>query len=275
MGQEYDILVPVYQAGTLGSWRDSTEFARRLGHPLLPVLTAIETTLLAHDQPIPKQAESMARAEGWDVDALLKWKAYRSTQLDYLPSLGSMSLDPITKAPENSRWFRLPLASFLVLGVYVILVLGLIMLTDQNAITITYRTMVYAMMFAPFGAILRWRLSDWNGKCTVPGWEWLPLGTLVVNVVGCIVSAFAVASEYRHLELVNNEVEKFWIVGTLRAVKVGFAGCLTTVSSFAAEVSGFMQSGSDHAYPYILTTLGTSCLLGCIVYGSIVFLEPW
>jgi fluoride ion exporter CrcB/FEX len=271
------MLIPVYQAGNLGSWRDSTEFARRLGQPLLPLLTEIEIIVLAHNQPIPKLAESTARAEGWDVDALLKWKAQRSTDLDYLPSLGSMSLGGMTQAPENSKWFRLPLAAALVFGVYVLLFLGLTLLTDRNAVTVTYRTMVYAMIFAPTGAILRWRLSAWNGRCKVPGWEWLPVGTLVVNVVGCVVSAFAVATEYRHLEFIanNNEVEKFWLVGTMRAVKVGFAGCLTTVSTFAAEVSGFMQSGTDHAYPYILTALGTSCSLGCIVYGSIVFLAPW
>jgi CrcB protein len=142
------------------------------------------------------------------------------------------------------------------------------LLDGENAHTVTYRTMVYAMLFAPAGALLRWKLSVWNGKLNVSGWEWLPLGTLAANIFGSVLSTSLVASEYRIGS--NYFTSPFWTVGSIRAAKIGFAGSLTTVSTFVAEVSGFMQQKTEHAYPYIVTTLSISCALSAVVYGSIV-----
>lgn len=273
MGQAYDMLTPIQDVTTLARWRDSTESARRLGHAHLDLLTEIETCVLAKDHAmIAPDAESLARAEGWDLDSLLKWKNSRSSEATRLPSIGSIPLDNSLRPVEDSRFFHLPVATGLVATLYAMLFLGLILLNEQAATIVTYRTMVYAMMFAPFGALLRWKLSVWNGNCKIRNWEWLPLGTLTVNVLGSLISAVAVGGEYHHLNGRFSKNEGFWLVGSIRAVKVGFAGSLTTVSTFASEVSGFMQSGSDHAYPYIGVTLGISCVGASIVYASVVFL---
>lgn len=244
----------------IASWRDSTESVRRIGHVLLPVLTDIETKVLAHNLPLSPDLEALARAEGWDVESLLKWRVNNSEM---------MELEDITisESRKESIWFTLPVAVFFVVSVYTLLFLGLLLLKETSPTTITYRTMVYSMIFAPFGAILRWRLSILNGNFCILGWEWLPFGTFLANFIGSIVSIATIATEYRRdvLMLENN----FWIMGTSRAIRVGFAGCLTTVSTFAAEVTQYMHSGSDHGYPYILTTLVTCCLVSCMVYGAI------
>ena len=277
MGDSYGMVVPVNDIDSLLRWRTSTESARRVGNPLLPVLTKIETAILAYRQPfMVPEAESVARTEGWDLTALQVWADLRAQDMNYLPSLSSKSSSGSGSGiPEESKWFTLPVAASLVAAVYVVLFVGLCALNTRDAPTITYRTMVYAMMFAPSGALLRWRLSALNGTCGTEGWEWLPLGTLVANVLGSVVSMAAVGGEVHLQDLY--EAENFWGVGTIRAVKVGFAGCLTTVSTFAAEVSGFMhgcEKQNGHAYPYILISIGTSCVLACAVYGLIVFFAP-
>ena len=134
--------------------------------------------------------------------------------------------------------------------------------------------MVYGMLFAPSGALLRWKLSGWNGNaiCLPAEWRWLPAGTYVANVFGSAVSIAAVAIEYRfNTGYTNLDVTNFWLVGTIRAIKVGFAGSLTTVSTFVAEVSSFMHGQTDHAYPYILVTLCSSSCIGSMLYALIVF----
>ena len=269
MGENYGMLLPVNNIGSLIRWRDSTESARRVGHPLLPVLTEIETSLLVKSQPyVTEQCASIARAEGWDIDALQEWITEKGNGMDFLPSVSSTSLKPGTIPPEETIWFRLPIAAGILAMIMGALGLGVILLRANDAHTITYRTMAYSMLFAPAGAILRWKLSVWNGKYPVEGWEWLPVGTLTVNILGSLISAACVAGEFHSLSIYADG--SFWTVGTMRAVKVGFAGCLTTVSTFAAEVSGYMQD-NDHAYPYILTTLTLACTLSCAVYGFIVF----
>lgn len=105
---------------------------------------------------------------------------------------------------------------------------------------------------------------------TRQGWEWFPLGTFTANFVGSIISVIAIGAEY-DMESIY-DVTRFWGVGTIRAVKVGFVGSLTTVSTFVAEIYGFMQS-SDHAYPYIISTLVSCCAAASFFYGGLLLLR--
>ena len=130
--------------------------------------------------------------------------------------------------------------------------------------------MVYAMLWAPPGAILRWKLSSINGTMTTKGWEWFPLGTFTANFIGSVISIVAIGGEY-DMESIY-DVTLFWGVGTIRAVKVGFAGSLTTVSTFVSEIHGFMQT-SDHAYPYIFTTLSACCAVASFFYGGLLLMR--
>jgi fluoride ion exporter CrcB/FEX len=273
-------LHPIDRIDDLRIWRESTVDIRRVGHPLLPVLLDVENAVFVHHRPIPPQAESIARAEGWAVDNLLEYvTAKQTSDMDMLPSISSgshgiknnyystTSLSSISW--DNLKWFQLPFAATVCGSVMVLLLLGIFIVNAPNAIAATNRTMMYAMLFAPSGALLRWKLSEFNGNFPYfpEQWRWLPAGTFLANIIGSLVSITAVAMEYR----IGNDSNSFWAVGTIRAIRVGFAGSLTTVSTFVAEVSHFMHSKTDHAYPYILTTLCTACSLSCIVFALIVF----
>jgi CrcB protein len=266
-GGTYGELLPLGRLDALERWRASTATARRVGHAMLPILIEIEQAVFVAERPVPSELASIALGERWDVDSLQEWTYGKARDIEYLPSLGSRSMSSISM-PTHSVWFTLPVASLLLTGFLMVLIVLLLMLDGGSIHTVTYRTMVYAMLFAPAGALLRWKLSSLNGKLNVEGWEWLPLGTLLVNVLGSAMSTSLVASEYRIGS--NYFTSPFWTVGTIRAAKIGFAGSLTTVSTFIAEVSGFMQQKTEHAYPYIMTTLILSCGLSAVVYGSIV-----
>ena len=43
----------------------------------------------------------------------------------------------------------------------------------------------FALLFAPFGALLRWKLALLNGR--MPKWKWYPVGTLAANLVACCI----------------------------------------------------------------------------------------
>ena len=260
-------------------WRSSTVDVRRVGNPGLPALVEVENALLVLKRRIPPEAESIARANGWEVDALIDYVSNKERDFGHLPSVASSTSlgaakHPIHDPHHEPRYLMLPVAGMSFAMVVLVLLLGLVLINDQTATSVTNRTMVYGMLFAPSGALLRWKLSGWNGNaiCLPAEWRWLPAGTYVANVFGSAVSIAAVAIEYRfNTGYTNLDVTNFWLVGTIRAIKVGFAGSLTTVSTFVAEVSSFMHGQTDHAYPYILVTLCSSSCIGSMLYALIVF----
>ena len=272
-------LYPMSRIDCLERWRASTVEIRRVGNAFLPVLLDIENALFVERRLIPPESELIAREQGWDIDRLLDYMTDKECDLRSLPSVTSSgSKHAMAKyVVSESPYMQLSLVATLLAVTIVVLLFGLIFVNAPNAFAITYRTMIYSMLIAPTGALLRWNLSGLNGgKCALlpESWRWLPVGTFTANIIGSLVSITAIALEYR---LQNNasisfDATNFWSIGTIRAMKVGFAGCLTTVSSFVAEVNGFMQSRNNHAYPYILASLCTSCLLSSIFYGMIVYI---
>jgi fluoride ion exporter CrcB/FEX len=255
---------PMDQMQCLERWRSSTCEARRVGHSLLPMLIEIETTIFVNRLPLSSQGGSISRHNNWDADSLIKWSQYRESDCARLPSVSNHS-----DAPETiNNLFTPPVAGIMLACALGALVLGLALLRQQNAYAITDRTSCYAMLLAPLGALTRWQLGKWNGKCSMDDWKWLPIGTLAANVAGSVISITMVATEFR-----VGGLEGFWTAGTLRAVRVGFAGCLTTVSTFVAEVAGFGdKTHQDRAYAYAVISLSLSCFLSCIAYAIIVYL---
>jgi fluoride ion exporter CrcB/FEX len=270
-------LYPTSRIDCLERWRISTVEIRRVGNAFLPVLLDIENAVFVERRLIPPASELIAREQGWDIDSLIDYITDKESDLRSLPSVASSASKHGVTIYMESPYMQLSLVATFLAVVFTVLLFGLIFVNAPNAFAITYRTMIYSMLLAPTGALLRWNLSGLNGgKCTLlpESWRWLPAGTFTANIFGSLVSIISVALEYR---LQNNssasfDATNFWSIGTIRAVKVGFAGCLTTVSTFVAEVSGFMQSRNNHAYPYIMTSLCTACLLSSIFYGMIVYI---
>lgn len=86
----------------------------------------------------------------------------------------------------------------------------------------------FALLFAPFGCVLRWLLSRLNAM--ERPLRWFPAGTFAANVTACSI-AFIIAG------LTNRYNLGYWPMVILPAIRVGFAGALSTVSTFIAEVN--------------------------------------
>lgn len=273
MGQpgekDYGEMLPLGRLDALESWRASTKESRRIRHPQLELLKRIETTVLCEGLPVPADTISLAKANGWDLGGLETWAISTRNRADRLPSLSASTI--LLSAEEEPRVFQPVFAAILFGLVMTVLLVLLIVLNGQHSYTITNRTMVYSMLFAPWGALLRWKLSELNGTVTSKGWEWYPMGTFLANFIGSIISIIAIGGEY-DIEETAYDASIFWGIGTIRAVKVGFAGSLTTVSTFVAEITGFMNK-TDHAYPYIFTTIGACCAVASLFYGTLLLIR--
>jgi len=131
-----------------------------------------------------------------------------------------------------------------------------------------YRQMWMTCLLAPFGSVLRWRISElnkrnlrWTGSLM-----WLPWGTLIANILAAVISLAAEALNSRSLDPDDSGYE--WASPALIAIEIGFAGSLSTVSTMVREM--FSLETSKQSYTYGLITIVTSMLLGLLVYSPII-----
>ncbi|CAD6204542.1 unnamed protein product [Miscanthus lutarioriparius] len=115
---------------------------------------------------------------------------------------------------------------------------------------------------APPGVWLRWYLARLNGQGIGKqrSLKWLPIGTLVANVLAAgIMAILAVTSKAVHTERSSTIIS---------GIQLGFLGCLSTVSTFAAEVYTMRRSGQiARAFVYAASTFLLSFVLGTLVYS--------
>ena len=104
----------------------------------------------------------------------------------------------------------------------------------------------FALLFAPFGCILRWLLSKLNTMEGRP-LNWFPVGTFAANMLACAID-FILGG------LTNRYSLGYWPVVILPAIRVGYAGSLSTVSTFVAEVRNCLR------YMYSYVSQGSTCL---------------
>ena len=115
---------------------------------------------------------------------------------------------------------------------------------------------VFAVVFAPLGAILRFHLSTWfNPK--IPSF---PLGTFVANVFGTCV--LGMVWDLQH----SSAGHKLLTCQVLQGVADGFCGGLSTVSTWVLELTTLRVR---HAYVYAITTLGVSIAFMVTIMGSL------
>lgn len=136
-----------------------------------------------------------------------------------------------------------------------------------------YRTMFCSSLLTPPGALLRWELSRWNSTFSELQWRrlhWLPLGTFVANVLASVVYISLQAVETRYLfDDVQNNI---WAITLLTAIRTGFAGSLSTVSTMVKEMFELNAEFPHHAkpYQYAFLTVAVSVALCISVYSPIV-----
>jgi fluoride ion exporter CrcB/FEX len=131
-----------------------------------------------------------------------------------------------TAGSEHSLW---PAA--VVDGMAALLLIGFSTACIVLAVLYRARSELYvflAVLFGPFGCLLRWRLSHANGK--LPGkWAWFPAGTYAANTAACAID-FVMAAIALRVPLRRQSAE------VLQAVIVGISAALSTVSTWAVEV---------------------------------------
>ena len=102
---------------------------------------------------------------------------------------------------------------------------------------------------ASLGALARWGLSLWLNA----GTHWLPMGTLVANLVGGWLIGVLVALFQAH-----PDIDPVWRL----ALITGFLGALTTFSTFSMETVQMMQEGRPaHALTLIALHLAGSLVM--------------
>jgi len=131
-----------------------------------------------------------------------------------------------------------------------------------------YRTMWLSVLFTPLGAILRWKLQLLNGGKLCKSRKWLPTGTVIANIVGSLVAIAAVAIETRYTSGDQSSAS----VHVLAAVKIGFAGSMSTVSSVVKEIVDITERypSDGKGYSYAFASMTICCALALIVYSPIV-----
>eukprot|EP00250_Pteridium_aquilinum_P002045 c12253_g1_i4 orf=257-1693(+) len=122
------------------------------------------------------------------------------------------------------------------------------------------RILWLACLVAPPGVWTRWLLARFNGKGVGGRLKWLPVGTLLANLTGASLEAVLALL----LFVVPNQTAALLIGG----LQLGFLGCLSTVSTFVAEVYT-MHEGPMRlkAYTYTILTLGLGLALCIILYS--------
>jgi fluoride ion exporter CrcB/FEX len=128
-----------------------------------------------------------------------------------------------------------------------------------------YRELWIACLISPLGTIIRWKLSILNGKWSK--YPWFPLGTWLANFTGSIISAALTAVSY--LKLVSGEGS----TTALAALSLGFAGSLSTVSTYVKETVELSDKNALYdkkAFLYSYGTILSCCFVGLLVYSPLV-----
>uniref|UniRef100_A0A7S1RPP4 Fluoride ion transporter CrcB n=1 Tax=Alexandrium catenella TaxID=2925 RepID=A0A7S1RPP4_ALECA len=141
--------------------------------------------------------------------------------------------EPSAKDPPLRAW----LDGLVLAGASVIIVLTVVLLVVYK-----YDSGLLYMAMAPFGALLRWALSMGNAY-TAP----LPVFTLVANTLGCAVDAAAAVLAGRNVIGIGHQA---WA-----SFGTGFGGCLSTVSTFVAELRSDKLGGFRMRATYFLISL--------------------
>lgn len=234
---EFSIYINPAAEEQLRLWSNSTREHRRVGNQMLPLLTDIEYSSLVLDENIVQELLVPAMMAKWDLEALAKWREFKRD----LPETRLNFVQP--------RDFRFAPAFAITFFSVALVSIGVIMFNKYDEYSIMCRSMLYCTLFAPAGSLLRMKISNWNGKWK--RYDWFPLGTFAANFLACIISASMIGIEYR-----MNGDQDFWKSGTIRAMKIGFAGGLGSVSTFINELSDFLSSQSPiRGYMYVLASV--------------------
>ncbi|XP_020245188.1 uncharacterized protein LOC109823315 [Asparagus officinalis] len=125
-------------------------------------------------------------------------------------------------------------------------------------------------LVGPPGVWARWYLARLNGQgFGKKGWlKWLPTGTLTANILA--------ASLMAALSTISKAVDTKRCTILVSGVQLGFLGCMSTVSTFVAEVYAMRESGhSGRAVAYTMATILPSFAIGTLIYSVPVWTKHY
>lgn len=148
------------------------------------------------------------------------------------------------------------------------LVLFIFFIIIDGATGSIFDRILWVMYFiSPFGTIIRWKLSSTQNGTWFKNsekWKHLPVGTLICNIAACVVSAICSAS----LSRVSKSDHGAIVI--LQGLKIGFAGNLSTVSTFVKEIVHLSENEQTKTLSHIYA-VGTIVICCCF---SIIFYAP-
>lgn len=134
-----------------------------------------------------------------------------------------------------------------------------------------YRKLWFSAALAPLGALLRWwliRYNDSKGYWSLL--EFIPWGTVMANLLGCLCSILAEAFYTKYFALSQDEyqVSNSFLPLALLSIETGFCGSLSTVSTFVAELVGMHPVSKS--YLYGIGTILVAMAISSAVYVPII-----
>lgn len=121
---------------------------------------------------------------------------------------------------------------------------------------------IFALVFAPLGTLLRFYVSlQMNGLV-----KWFPLGTFAVNMFGTAIEGMCYDIQHVGVGVMGQVGGGLVGCQVLQGVMDGFCGCLTTVSTWVAEINGLKRK---HGYFYALASVVGGLCLMVIIMGSV------
>lgn len=266
--------IPLYvglATGFCGSFTSFSSF-------MLDVFEALANTLPApRYHPGDDTSEIASRGVGYDFMAPLAVLFLTVGMCLSAIKLGAhlaIALNRLAKRLVPQRWTRSHTTTLLRIADNAVVVLALgawlaaVLLTvfqPGPAKTHHWRTdVLFALVFAPLGCLLRVYLSlKLNGTFVT-----FPLGTFTVNILGTAI--LAMAWDLQHA----SAVAASHLIGcqVLQGLMDGFCGCLTTVSTWMAELSGLKRR---HAYFYGGVSLATGLVVLVLAVGTPKWAIGW
>jgi fluoride exporter len=127
---------------------------------------------------------------------------------------------------------------------------------------------LFALAFAPVGCLVRFYASL-KMNSLVPAF---PLGTFAVNMLGTAIEGMCYDIQHVGVGVMGRVGGGRTGCQVLQGVQDGYCGCLTTVSTWVAEINGLR---TRHGYTYALSSVvGALCLM-VVIMGSVKWSVGW
>lgn len=150
-----------------------------------------------------------------------------------------------------------PLAVVLAFGCW----LGAILLSIFPPTTNWRSRATFSLVFAPLGCLLRFYASKYL-NARIPSF---PLGTFFVNILGTCV--LGMCYDLQHTRSIGAfSGGSYTACAVLEGVMEGFCGCVTTVSTWVAEMNSLRRR---HAYIYGGASVGIALACLVVIMGSV------